>query len=91
MKTNVPNELRDIWTDAYKLFDVCYTMPNTPEAWEWFTKQVDGLAEKHNGNKLLADLLIVVAEHTESRQKQAKKDEKTLPWGKDEDYPYPKD
>ena len=91
MKTNLPNELREIWTDAYKLFDVCYTMPNTVKAWEWFTPQVDELGRKHGNSKLLTDLLTVIADFTDTRQKQEEKDGKTLSWGKDEDYPYPRE
>ena len=45
--TNVPNNIRDMWSDVYKLYDINYNMPNTKEAWEKFWQQATAVTDKH--------------------------------------------
>lgn len=67
--TNVPNELRDMWTDVYKLFDVHYLMENTPEAWELFTERAKAVWEKHGRNKRLMSMICTVIDMIDDRIK----------------------
>ena len=60
MATNVPNELRDMWTDLYKLFDVHYKMENTTEAWELFLDRAKTIWEKHGKDKRMMQIINVI-------------------------------
>ena len=59
--TNVPNEIREMWADVYRLFDVNYNMPNTADAWKKFWDQAEQLREKY-GQYQIGALLIVVSD-----------------------------
>ena len=58
--TNVPNELRDMWADLYRLFDAHYRMENTVEAWAVFLNHAKELWEKYDMNKRLRQMIDVV-------------------------------
>lgn len=66
--TNVPNEIREMWSDVYKLFDVNYNMPNTPQAWETFWEQAQSIRKKHKDPRFI-ELIVVVSEMLEDRIK----------------------
>ena len=72
--TNVPNELRDMWTDLYKLFDVHYKMENTVEAWGLFLNHAEQVWRKHNKNDRLMSMINIVIDMIGDR---IKADEKT--------------
>lgn len=46
--TNVPDNLREMWADIYKLYDINYNMKNTGEDWKKFWDQATELLHKHN-------------------------------------------
>lgn len=58
--TNVPNDLRDMWTDLYKLFDIHYRMENTVEEWGKFLNHAKEVWEKHNRNERLMSMINIV-------------------------------
>lgn len=62
--TNVPNEIREMWADVYKLFDLNYNIPNTAEAWSKFWNQAEEIRQKYD-NPHLGVMIIVVSEMIE--------------------------
>ena len=61
--TNVPDEVRAIWTDVYKLFDQHFKMDTgSPEAWDSFWNDVSALWKKHGKKDAVASLLNSVAD-----------------------------
>ena len=68
--TNVPNEIREMWADVYKLFDMNYLMPNTEEAWGNFWEQALKLYDKYNRSKNIISLVIGVTDIIDNRMKQ---------------------
>lgn len=71
--TNVPNDLRDMWTDLYKLFDVHYLMENTVEEWGKFLKHAQEVWEKHNRNERLMSMINIVIDMIGDRIKADEK------------------
>ena len=63
--TNVPNEIREMWADVYKLFDLNYNLPNTAEAWSRFWEQAEQIRQKYPENPHLGAMIIVVSEMIE--------------------------
>lgn len=70
--TNVPEPVREMWTDLYKLFDVHYLMENSEKAWTAFWNEARNLWEKHGRNDFILDGSWLVASYIEQRMKQAK-------------------
>lgn len=68
--TNVPDEIRIIWTDLYKFFDTHYLMGNTEEAWKQFWDEARGLWTKHAEHRIITDGIMMVAEVISDRMKQ---------------------
>lgn len=66
--TNVPTDIRQMWTDAYCLFDVNYKMQNTPEEWKRFWEQAQQACSKHN-SPMFSKLVIMVSEMIEYKFK----------------------
>jgi len=63
MATNVPNEVRSLWTDVYKVFDKHYQMDISDEkAWTAFWGDVIPLWEKYGKTDEITRLLTVVGE-----------------------------
>ena len=48
--TNVPDNIREIWTDLYKLFDRHYLMENNEADWKSFWDDAKDIYVKYNGN-----------------------------------------
>lgn len=67
--TNVPENLREMWSDVYKLFDINYKMENTPASWNRYWDQVEQLIKKHNRYPYVMDLARIVSEMIEYRMK----------------------
>lgn len=73
--TNVPQNLRDLWSDIYILFDRNYLMPNTQEAWDSFWKQAMQIQSKYeNECPYLFKMFDVVTTIIESRMRQEESD-----------------
>ena len=67
--TNVPPEIREIWTDLYKLFDIHYRMQNTEQDWKEFWKHAQEIYRKHGKNERLFEMLVLVADIISDRMK----------------------
>lgn len=69
--TNVPDDIREMWSDTYKLFDLNFKMKNTDEEWKRFWEQANSIIEKHKGEKIdcLYKMINLVAELLEDRMK----------------------
>ena len=63
--TNVPNEIREMWSDLYRLYDVHYNMENTSDAWKEFWDAAKTIAEKHNNNRYLWVMIQTVSQMIE--------------------------
>ena len=69
--TNVPNNIREMWADVYKLFDINYKMPNTKEAWEQFWKQGVEIVEKYKKDcHFVSEMVVLVSEIIEEPMKE---------------------
>ena len=60
--TNVPDPVREIWTEMYKLFDRYYKMENEVGDWKKFWDEVEELYRKHGKNVRIRDMALVVAD-----------------------------
>ena len=88
--TNVPQEIRDAWADVYRLFDMNYGMDGSKQAWTTYWEQANKLIQKYGGIPLL-ETCESVAHMIETFVKQREKPvNESLPWKKNEAYPYPK-
>lgn len=67
--TNVPNELRDMWADVYRLFDIHYLMEDTEPAWAGFLDKARELWERYNRNHRLMCMINVVIDMIDDRIK----------------------
>ena len=57
--TNVPNEIREMWADVYRLFDVNYNMENNADSWKKFWDQAEVIRQKYDPYQVGALLLVV--------------------------------
>ena len=60
--TNVPPEIRQMWTDLYKLFDRHYLMDGSDEAWLAFHSEAKELWEKFDQNSRVGDGIVLIAD-----------------------------
>lgn len=67
--TNVPDDIRAMWTDIYKLFDINYKMKNDIDSWNNFWKQAEEIINNHKRNARVQALVVVVSEMIEDRIK----------------------
>ena len=70
--TNVPTDIREMWSDIYKLFDINYLMPNTGDAWLNFWEQAKSLEQKHKGIPRFTEMEVSVSEMIEDRMNAVK-------------------
>jgi len=89
--TNVPGNFRDAITEVYKLFDVSFLMEGTDEDWKQYWDRGNMLIQKYGDDVPLLHLLEAYAGIIETRLLEQKTGNKMLIWGKDEDYPHPRD
>lgn len=67
--TNVPQEIRTIWTDLYKLFDIFYKMPNTEADWLRYWDAGKKIWEQAGKNDHVMEALTVMADVIGDRMK----------------------
>ena len=68
--TNVPEKIREMWADVYKLFDINYRMQNDMESWNRFWKQATEIWNKYGSTQILLKLIDTVALMIEDRMKK---------------------
>ena len=65
--TNVPNDIREMWSDVYILFDTHYLMPNTTEAWSEYWERCAELHVKWcNNSETIITMMSMVSELLEN-------------------------
>lgn len=74
--TNVPEPVRAIWTDLYKLFDKYYRMDGSEEAWIAFWTDAQKVWEGSRFSSRIGDACCLVADCIGDRLKQAESIEK---------------
>lgn len=57
--TNVPNDIREMWADVYRLFDVSYNMKNDAESWKRFWDSANQIRDKYECPELIGLLMVV--------------------------------
>ena len=72
--TNVPDDVREIWTDLYKLFDLNFNMNvSSAEDWTKYWNQGSAIWEKSNRNRFVLALINDTADYiiycSENRKK----------------------
>lgn len=68
--TNVPNAIREMWSDVYVLFDTHYLMPNTTEAWAEYWDCCVDLCAKWKSCKGIIIMMSMVSELLENVVKE---------------------
>ena len=62
-KTNVPDDIREMWKDVYVLFDTHFNMDtDDQDAWNAFWAEAMKVNEKHLAIPCVIDLLTTVSE-----------------------------
>ena len=62
--TNVPDDIRSIWTDLYKLFDIHFKMDvNSAEDWTKFWNDGSEIWEKSGRNRFVLALINDTADY----------------------------
>lgn len=93
--TNVPQPIRDAWSDVYTLFDISFKMKGNEQDWAKYWERANALVQKYGDSIPLLDMFTSVAHMLEhfikQREQQTEKHNESLPWKPDEPYPYPKD
>ena len=54
--TNLPNDQRQIWADAYKIFDHFFTMQNAIEDWDKLIDACDAMCDQYKQHPLAVEL-----------------------------------
>jgi len=65
--TNVPQKIRNLWTDMYVLFDKNYLMANTEESWGSFWEQAGAVIKKYPQCPYIMKMIDVVTTIIEDR------------------------
>lgn len=73
--TNVPKEIRDIWTDLYKLFDRHFLITGTGEEWKAFWNDAKELCERSGNNEHLYVMIVAIADYLGDRIKKQRANE----------------
>ena len=68
--TNVPQRVRDLWTDVYVLLDRNYLMENNKDSWDSFWQQATEIGEKYKGCPYLIQMFDVVSSMISDRMKR---------------------
>lgn len=58
--SKLPEDRREMFTDAYRYYESHWDMPCTVDAWEKAAKDMCEVARKHDNNGLIARLLLAV-------------------------------
>lgn len=68
--TNVPDNIRSIWTDLYKFYDIHYLMNDTADDWTVFWDDAEKIYHRYDGYPLLVKIITAIAEEFETRLKK---------------------
>lgn len=65
----MPEEFREIWTDAYKFHAKFEKMGNTPEEWTECARTMGQLSSRHGNHPLAMRLLTTVFDYLDETRK----------------------
>jgi len=68
--TNVPANVREMWTDLYKLFDCHYLMRNTEAEWKQFWDDARRIIVAHESLPLVTDFAVLTADFIGEQMKR---------------------
>ncbi len=68
--TNVPGELREMWADFYRLFDMYYLIPNTEADWNKYWAAAVSVYNKYGKAANVMKMLTLISEMISDRMKQ---------------------
>ena len=68
--TNVPQEIRTIWTDLYKLFDLHWKMDGSAEAWKAYWDDANKIWNGSNKNERVLEAVNLIADTIGDRFKE---------------------
>ena len=71
MKSNLPQEIRNIWTDMYLFHATFEKMGNTSEEWSQFLETMKDICKKHNNHPLCIKLGVATIEYLNDQRKEA--------------------
>lgn len=84
--TNVPDDIRSALADAYKVFDISFTMKGTEQDWIEYWNKANNLVKRYGDRIPLLQLMEGYAQIIQD----CSVGNQSLKWDKDEEYPYPK-
>ena len=70
-QSNLPLDVREIWTDGYKLHATFAGMGNSSEEWVRCSNTVKSLVEKHRQHPFAQALFLAVYEYLSDERKPA--------------------
>ena len=88
--TNVPENIRQCWKELYILFDTNYNMDGSEEAWIQYWKQAKAIVMKYGDEIPLLQICEAIANMIHAFVNKRKTGNKSVLWGKDEEYPHPR-
>ena len=72
--TNVPTDLREVWTDLYKLFDKHFLMNlDDQDDWKKYWADASNIIQKWNYMTCLIDFVTTIAEFIVKMRKRQEK------------------
>ena len=66
-KTNVPDDIRSIWTDAYVLFDNFYLMDDDDKNWQKLAEEFAKIYMKHKENVHVGEFYDIICRMIKER------------------------
>ena len=67
--TNVPDTIREMWADLYRLFDSSYLMHNTPDAWNAYWDKAKDIYEKYGKSTHVLEFTALISKMIEDKMK----------------------
>ena len=64
---------REIWREAFVLYDSNHEMPDSEDAWVYFVRKTAALASAHPGSSLARALALALIDAVEGEAKTRKK------------------
>lgn len=71
MSAKLPEDIRSMYTDAYRLHETFCGMGNTAEEWAACARSTGETCSRHGNHPLMMDLLLAVYMHLERERKAA--------------------
>lgn len=81
MTTNLTEEEREIWKDAYRMHELVHDMQGSEVDWERFIREAVPLIEKHRGSayRLAYHLMMALIDYMGEEQKARMEEERMMP------------